>query len=316
MPAQATIPELDAQYRAIREEAGLLDRSERGKLIVSGPEAVDYLQGQLTNELESLAAGQGCYAALLDRKAHVLADARVLIRADRSVWLDTEAVALDRLRKHLGTYKVGREVELEDVGGERAILSLLGPGAAAAAGVAPPGPEHAHREADVGGTECVAVATGGGLDLICEAEAADRVSSQLLDSGAVPVTEPAAEIARVEAGLPRYGHEITEETMPAEAGIVERAVDFEKGCYIGQEPVARLHYRGKPNRRLCSLRLSAPAESGDVLRLGEREVGAIATAVVSPRLGPIALAIVRREAEPGATVTVGETGVTAEIAEP
>ena len=316
MAAEATIPELDAQYRAIREEAGLLDRSERGKLIVSGPEAIDYLQGQLTNELEALAAGQGCYAALLDRKAHVLADARVLIQADRSVWLDTEAVALERLRKHLGTYKVGREVELEDVTGERAILSLLGPGAAAAAGVAQPGPEHAHREAEVGGAECVAVATAGGIDLICEAEAAERVSSELLDSGAVPVTEPAAEIARVEAGLPRYGREITEETMPAEAGIIERAIDFEKGCYIGQEPVARLHYRGKPNRRLCSLRLSAPAEDGDVLHLGEREVGAIATAVVSPRLGPIALAIVRREAEPGSTVTVGESGVTAEIAEP
>jgi folate-binding protein YgfZ len=316
MPAEATIPELDAQYRAIREEAALLDRSERGKLVVSGPEAVDYLQGQLTNDLEALSPGEGCYAALLDRKAHVLADARVLIQADRSAWLDTEAVALERLRRHLGTYKVGREVEIEDVTEQRAILSLLGPGAAETAGVGPLGPEHAHRPVELGGVECIAVATAGGIDLICELDAAERVSSLLLDAGAVPVTEPAAEIARVEAGLPRYGREITEETMPAEAGIVERAVDFEKGCYIGQEPVARLHYRGKPNRRLCSLRLSAPAEDGDSLHLGERQVGAIATAVVSPRLGPIGLAVVRREAEPGSTVTVGETGVTAEIAEP
>ena len=316
MPAEATIPELDAQYRAIREETALLDRSERGKLTAGGPEAIDYLQGQLTNDLEPLAPGEGCYAALLDRKAHVLADARVLIRPDRSVWLDTEAGALERLRKHLETYKVGREVEVTDLTGEQAILSLLGPGAAETAGIGPPGPEHAHRAVELGGVECLAVSTAGGIDLICEASAAERVSSHLLDSGAVPVTEPAAEIARVEAGIPRYGHEITEGTMPAEAGIVERAVDFEKGCYIGQEPVARLHYRGKPNRRLCSLRLSAPAEEGASLRLGEREVGTIATAAISPRVGPIALAIVRREAEPGATVTVGETGVTAEIAEP
>ena len=88
--------------------------------------------------------------------------------------------------------------------------------------------------------------------------------------------------------------------MPAEAGIVERAVDFEKGCYIGQEPVARLHYRGKPNRTLRGLRLSAPAAHGDALCLGDREVGTIGTACLSPALGPIALAIVRREAEPGA----------------
>ena len=92
--------------------------------------------------------------------------------------------------------------------------------------------------------------------------------------------------------------------MPAEAGIVERAIDFEKGCYIGQEPVARLHYRGKPNRRLCGLRLSAAAEPGAALRLGEREVGTIGTACVSPAFGPIALAIVRREAEAGASLAL------------
>jgi folate-binding Fe-S cluster repair protein YgfZ len=102
--------------------------------------------------------------------------------------------------------------------------------------------------------------------------------------------------------------------MPAEAGIVERAVDFEKGCYIGQEPVARLHYRGKPNRRLCGLRLSAPSERGAALRLGDREVGSLASACVSPALGPIGLAVVRREAELGASVEL-EGGGTAEVVE-
>ena len=103
--------------------------------------------------------------------------------------------------------------------------------------------------------------------------------------------------------------------MPAEAGVVERAVDFEKGCYIGQEPVARLHYRGKPNRRLVGLRLSARAEEGQALRLGEREVGAIGSACVSPALGPIALAVVRREAETGERLEVGNGELTAEVAE-
>jgi folate-binding protein YgfZ len=104
-------------------------------------------------------------------------------------------------------------------------------------------------------------------------------------------------------------------TMPAEAGIVEAAVDFEKGCYIGQETVARLHYRGKPNRHLRGLRLSAPASPGAPLSLDGKEVGAVGSSCVSPALGPIALAVIRREAEPGAELAVGEDGVTARVAD-
>ncbi len=103
--------------------------------------------------------------------------------------------------------------------------------------------------------------------------------------------------------------------MPAEAGIVERAVDFEKGCYIGQEPVARLHYRGKPNRTLRGLRLSAAAAPGEALRLGDKEVGTLGSSCLSPALGPIALAIVRREAAEGDQLAVGDAGVTAELIE-
>ena len=103
--------------------------------------------------------------------------------------------------------------------------------------------------------------------------------------------------------------------MPAEAGIDERAVSFSKGCYIGQETVARLHYKGKPNRHLRGLRLSAPAERRAVLLLGEKEVGAIGSSCLSPAYGAIALAIVRREAEPGDTVEVAHNGVTATLAD-
>ena len=126
----------------------------------------------------------------------------------------------------------------------------------------------------------------------------------LIERGAGEIGEQAAEIARIEAGVPRFGAEITPATMPAEAGIVEEAVSFTKGCYIGQETVARLHYRGKPNRHLRGLRFDAPAARGDALRLGEREVGVVGSACVSPALGPIGLAILRREAEPGATLSL------------
>jgi folate-binding Fe-S cluster repair protein YgfZ len=103
--------------------------------------------------------------------------------------------------------------------------------------------------------------------------------------------------------------------MPAEAGIVDDAVSFTKGCYIGQETVARLHYKGKPNRHLRGLRLSAPAAAGAVVRLGEKDVGRLGSAAVSPAFGPIGLAVLRREAEPGAEVAVGEDGVTAQVSD-
>ncbi|HEX8690226.1 MAG TPA: glycine cleavage T C-terminal barrel domain-containing protein [Solirubrobacterales bacterium] len=318
---EATTIELDAQYRQLREECGLLDRSGRGKLVVRGAEAAEYLQGQLTNDVEGLAPGEGLYAALLDRKGHMQADMRVLRLAAEEIWIDTEAEATEVARRHLETYKIGREVEIVDLTGERALLSLIGPRSAAVAGTAAL-PEHAVQEARIDGVDCVVVGTRGGLDLIAAtpgsrsgdpAGEASRLREALTAAGAVEVGDEAAEILRIEAGTPRFGAEMSRETMPAEAGIVEAAVDFGKGCYIGQEPVARLHYKGRPNRRLRGLELSAPVEAGTSLKLGEKEVGRVGSACVSPAHGPIGLAIVRREAEPGAELLAGEDGVTARV---
>ncbi len=319
--SDATTVELDAQYRQLREECGLLDRSARGKLLVSGPEAAEFLQGQLTNDVEGLAPGEGLYAALLDRKGHIQADMRVLRLAADEIWLDTESEALERTRRHLETYKIGREVEIADLSGERAILSLIGPRSAEVAGTAAL-PEHAGETARVGGVECLAVGTANGLDLLVgppNRQSADlpgeaeRLRQALTAAGAVEVGTEAAEIVRIEAGTPRFGAEMSTETMPAEAGIVERAIDFSKGCYIGQEPVARLHYKGRPNRSLRGIVLSAPAEPGTPLHLGGKEMGRLGGACVSPAHGPIGLAIVRREAEPGDELVVGEDGVTARV---
>jgi folate-binding protein YgfZ len=146
------------------------------------------------------------------------------------------------------------------------------------------------------------------------------VRAALIDAGATPVGEAAAEIVRVERGRPRYGVDMDEGTIPQEAGLNERAVSFTKGCYVGQETVARLYYRGKPNRHLRGLRFlesSDPAGpvAGEELRLGDRPVGHLSSVVESPRLGTIALALVRREASPGDALTVGEHGVTAELVE-
>ena len=305
--------ELDAQYRELREGCGLLDRSERGKLTVGGPDAADYLQGQLTNDIEAIEPGHGCYAALLDRKGHMQADMRVLRLGDGpDLWLDTEPAALAFARRHLETYSIGREVTVEDVGEQRAILSLIGPGTGAVAGT-PPLPLYECETVTVAGIECLATGTEDGIELILPATEAGRLREALLAAGATEVDAAAAEILRVEAGRPRFGADMNSETMPAEAGIVERAVSFTKGCYIGQEPVARLHHRGRPNRHLRGLRLSAPVEAGSELSLDGKDVGRVGSACVSPALGPIALAIVRREAEPGADLATGEDGVTARV---
>jgi tRNA-modifying protein YgfZ len=307
--SEVTAIELDAQYRQLREECGLL-RAARGKLIVRGPEAAEYLQSQLTNDVEGLAPGEGCYAALLDRKGHMQADMRVLRLGPGEVWIDTEPETSEAVRRHLETYKIGREAEIADVSAERAILSLIGPRSVEIAGTAPL-PEHASQAARIAGVDCLAVGTAGGVDLV--PTEGERLGEALNEAGAVEVGPEAVEILRIEAGRPRFGAEMSSETMPAEAGIVEAAVDFAKGCYIGQEPVARLHYKGRPNRHLRGLRLSAPADAGAPLRLGDREVGRIGSACVSPVHGPIALAIVRREAEPGAELAVGEDDVTARV---
>jgi folate-binding protein YgfZ len=305
--------ELDAQYRQLREECGLLEREGRGLLVVSGTEAAEYLQGQLTNDVESIEPGAGAYAALLDRKGHMQADMRVLRPGEGpELWLDIEPEGLAAASRHLQMYKIGREVEVTDESDSQALLSLIGPRAVEVAGSAPL-PENFCQSLTVGGAECLAVGTATGVDLFVPAAERERAHDALLAAGAVTVSPEAAEILRIESGRPRFGAEMGTETMPAEAGIVERAVSFTKGCYIGQETVARLHYKGKPNRHLRGLRFSAPAEPGAAVRLGEKEVGTVGSAAVSPAFGAVGLAILRREAEPGATVAVGEDGVTAEV---
>jgi folate-binding protein YgfZ len=312
--SEAAIVELDAQYRQLREECGLLDRSSRGTLSLSGADVAEFLQGQLTNDIEALEVGEGCYAALLDRKGHIRADMRVLRTARNGYWIDTEGAALEAVHRHLETYKIGRDVHVEDVTAGRRILSLIGPGSAHVAGISPLA-EHASDELFVLGVGSIAVGTAWGIDLIVLDDDRERLRAALIEAGAAEVSDEAAEILRIEAGVPRFGAEMDSGTMPAEAGIVETAVSFSKGCYIGQETVARLHYRGKPNRHLRGLRLSAPITPGTPLTLGEKEVGRVGSSCVSPVHGPIGLAILRREAAPGEELGAGEDGVTARVAD-
>jgi folate-binding protein YgfZ len=288
-----------SEYELLTSSAALVERVGRGKLLLRGDEAVDFLQGQVTNDVEALEPGQGCYAALLNHKGKFRSDMRLLRGADW-IWLDTEPVGHEALAHTVKTYSLGRDVSWEDVSGARAILSLVGPGAREHLDAAPPGPEHSFVE----GAHGLYVTTQLGVDVICDAADADAVRAAL---GLEEVPEEAAECLRIEAGRPRLGYDMDGGTIPQEAGVNERAVSFTKGCYVGQETVARLHYRGKPNRHLRGLRLSEPVERGAEIRLGDKPVGRVGSTCVSPSFGPIALALVRREAEPGDTVAVGDS---------
>jgi folate-binding protein YgfZ len=314
----ATLTEdLASEYRALTDGCGLIDRSERGKLALTGSERKSFLAGQVTNDIEGLQAGGGRYAAFLTHKGKMLGDLRVLAAEDEGtepeLLLDTERATLQALFDMVRRFKIGYDVELHKRTVQRGLLSLVGPGARALAGADDlPAEEHAHRAGAIAGHDVRLIVTDAGIDVLCDAEATGAVREALLAAGATPVSEDAAEILRVERGRPRYGHELDDGTIPQEAGLNDRAVSFTKGCYVGQETVARLFYRGKPNRHLRGLKLSAPAPAGAELRLGERVVGTLATSLVSPAHGPIALALVRREAAPGDTVDVAG-GATAQV---
>jgi folate-binding protein YgfZ len=327
-PAQTAAPAaiepaaLERECAILLEGCGMLDRSARGKLALSGSGALEFLNGQVTNELMTLRPGEGCYAAFLTHKGKMLGDLRILAIGDErdaspsQLLLDTERMALQGLFDMIRRFKVGYDVELHKRTLERGLLSLIGPDATALAGAAQlPVVEHANAPVEIDGLHVLAARTDVGIDLLCDASATRQLSAALCVRGAQLVSEHAAECLRVERGRPRYGIDLDDSVIPQEAGLNERAVSFTKGCYVGQETVARLYYKGKPNRHLRGLRLSAPAGTGEQLLLGERAVGRISSAVVSPTLGPIALALVRREAEPGSVVSVGEHGVSAEVLE-
>ena len=296
-------------YVAMTEGVALVDRSDSGKLALTGPEAKAFLNGQVSNEIEALEVGSGCYAALLTHKGKMLADLRVIDTRDELLLL-CERSALQALFDALRRFKIGFDCELHKRTLERGLLSLIGPHAEAMTG--PVGAaEHDNGPTVIGGAEVLLVRTDAGIDVVCDSHDTDRVRDALVHAGAVPIDEAAAEVLRVEHGRPRYGVDLDDSVIPQEAGLNERAVSFTKGCYVGQETVARLHWRGKPNRHLRGLRLGEEVQPGTELRLGEREVGRLTSVADSPRFGTIGLAIVRREAQPGDVLDAG--GVGAEV---
>ncbi len=292
---------LESQYRALRESCALVEPGGEGALLVTGPDAVEFLQGQVTNDVAALEPGHGCYALLLNPKGRILADMRILMLDNEELLLHSEQDEL--LRKSLDMYRIGRQVEIAPTGSTS--LHLIGPAAAEVAGSAPPAGEHSFVEGELDGVRVLVVRTWIGVDVVYPADR-PNVLDTLRQRSTETATREAAEIVRIEGGRPRYGVDMTADNLPGEVGLEDRAVSFTKGCYVGQEPVARMHHRGHPNRHLRGLKLAEPERSGQELRRDGKQVGAIRSTCVSPALGPIALALVRREVEPGDTVQLSD----------
>lgn len=284
-----------------------------GVLRMTGADAAAFLQGQLTNDIEALTPGHGAYAALLTAKGRMRADMRVLRTADALLVL-TSAAALPTVRETVLAFRVGFDFELVDATGNTAMISLAGPRARELAALVAAEPGENENDHARGG-DLMAIATLLGADLIGAPEAVDRAANDLTAAGAVPAGEDALELARIEAGVPAFGREMNEQTIPQEAGINERAVSFTKGCYVGQETVARLHYKGSPNRLLRGLALSRPVAPGALVKSADgRELGVVGGVAVSPSRGALALAILRHEAQPGDVVDAD--GAEARVTEP
>ncbi len=302
---------LHDELLALRESAGLFDASAREWLKVTGEDRKSFLHGMVTNEVNKLPAGRATYAALLTNKGAMVADLRLWNREDHLL-LDVEPGYGETVRATLGKYLISEDAELHDVTPELALLWLGGPKVAEllrrAAGIAESPALHATASGVVDGVPVTAIGAGvavpGAVELLVRREQLGKVWDALLAAGGVrPVGFEALEALRVEAGVPRFGQDMDETTIPLEADL-KRAIDYQKGCYIGQEVIARGTFRGQMNKKLAGLVLGAelpPLRSE--LRRGEKKVGTLTSAVKLPgRDQVIALGYVHRDSLDAGTV--------------
>ena len=300
-PVVASYGDTAGEHAAAREGAALVDLATRGVLEVAGPVRLKFLQGMLTNDVAGRSPGQGCRAAFLSPRGSVQALVRALVEKD-VVLLETDFDRVLPLQKALEHYRVAAPVRFAVR--PSFVLALLGAGALdvlQGAGVPSlPAEPEAHQAVTIAGQPVRLVRAGdlpgGGFVLHAVPEAAAPAWQALLSAGARPVGFDAFDVRRVEAIRPWWGDDVTEENLLHETGLVAECASFTKGCYVGQEIVARLDARGgNVNKALRGLRLEAPATPGATVTAGGRDVGRVTTAVVSPRLGPIALAYVHRD---------------------
>jgi tRNA-modifying protein YgfZ len=322
---------LDAWQRA-RQGAAAIDRSDRGRLVVSGPDRASYLQGLLTNDIAALGAGSGCYAAYLTPQGRMIADLFLYELGD-VLLVTTGRDVKDTVLARFDQFIFSEDVRLGDVTGSFAQIAIVGPDAAGmVADIAEEVmldalralPEHGNVRAMFGGQPAIITRvtdTGEpGFDVFFDRTAAGAFNAALASHGIVMLDADTAEALRIEAGVPRFHRDMDEETIPLEAAIEDRAISLTKGCYVGQEVIIRVLHRGhgRVARKLVGLTLDgdeAPAP-GTAIAAGDRDIGRVTSSTISPSLGrPIALGYVHRDfTADGTIVFIG--GVRAVVTAP
>jgi folate-binding protein YgfZ len=314
-------------YDAARREAAYVNRSNRGRLVVTGPDRASYLQGLLSNDIIALKPGDGCYAAYLTPQGRMITDLLAYELGD-VILLNVPGEVTETLLAKLDQFLFAEDVKLGNVTAAFAQYAVIGPAAGAAlaslinvscdrlAALRPHGnlravfgehPVILARELDTGEP---------GFDVFLERTDASAFEEQLRQTGVVQLDETTAEALRIERGVPLFHRDMDEDTIPLEAGIEGRAISLTKGCYVGQEVIIRVLHRGhgRVARKLVGLLIegSAAPLAGTTVRSGDREIGRVTSATLSPALGrPIALGYVHRDfVEPGTLVSVSDSQAT------
>jgi folate-binding protein YgfZ len=305
---------LAAEYNALNTSAGVLDLSSRSRLVLTGADRARFLHGQVTNDIKRLKVGEGCYAALTTAKGKMESDLYIYCLPDELL-LDFEPGLTGKVSARLEKYIVADDVQLVDVSPHYGLLSVQGPKTEAVlrnACLVPELPDQPLRFTKAAGssngeTYIMSHPRAGtdGKDVFIPVADITAIQEKLVTAadaiGGCICGLEALEVARIEAGIPRFGADMDETNFPQECGIEERAVSYTKGCYIGQEVLNRIYTMGHVNRTLCVLRLAddlaRPPMKGDRLFATEKEVGHITSAAMLPLCGKnVALALVRKEA--------------------
>ncbi|HJU90519.1 MAG TPA: glycine cleavage T C-terminal barrel domain-containing protein [Gemmatimonadaceae bacterium] len=322
--------DIAGEYASLRRGAMLIDRSARGRMRIEGTKASEMLTGLVTNDVDAISRGQGLYAAALTPKGKIIADVRIFSHGDRLL-IDTPVRAhegwMSMIRKYVNPRVAPyrdesatiRQIGVFGVRARDIVAKVLDLDAAALEDLQP----YSHIESATVAQSFAARVPDAGLDgyeIFLPADAFADTWRRLHEAGATPAGLLAWEVARIEAGRPEWGVDMDDSTIPQEANLEElHAISYTKGCYTGQEVVARVHFRGHVNRHLRGLlcgRAEPPPSRAELQDSLGKPVGEVRSSALSPRLGAIAIAMVRREIEPGTTVSVRWEGgeATADVA--
>ena len=309
-----------AEFAALRSAAGLFDLGWRAKLAVTGEDRVRWINGMVTGNVRDLPLGRGTYSFLLNPQGHILGDLYIYNRGD-NLLLDTDASQSQRLREVFEKYIIMDDVEVTDISEKLTALGLRGPQAAATlekCGLNPASLQPLELRdvtwQDVGVSLVRVAGREPGFEIWLAPENAPRLWDALVAAGATPAGTEALELWRIAAGLPRYGQDVRERDLPQETEQ-HQALDFSKGCYVGQEIVERIRSRGQVHRKFTGFRLEGAAAPGTKIQADGKDVGELTSVASLPRANgtrqTVALGYVRRElAVPGKSLKAGDATVT------